>query len=347
MTKKKPGYPEPPKVVEVTPDMATKWLEGNVHNRRIRQPEVNKFSRDMKAGKWYVTHQGIAFDEKGTLVDGQHRLWAIIESGCTVPMMVHHGLPMESQSVIDTHIPRNSVDRLGLCDRFGDVPSKEPACLKRMLKGVGLWPKITPVEEVAEFDRHRAAIKFAVGAFPAHRARITVSSVFAVVARAYYSIDKDELRRFASVLLLGERSRKTNESVIILLRDCLISVDGTGRNTKPDVAYAKTETALNAYIVGTPLKKLYPATEELFFLPGERARQTPRHKKQTYDASDRAMKYLREHGESSIKDIAAGVNRGNTSVRRALNQAVTLGWAKEVSKAHGHNSARFAAVVRG
>ena len=41
-------------------------------------------ARDMKAGHWRLTHQGIAFDPAGVLIDGQHRLWAIVESDTTL-----------------------------------------------------------------------------------------------------------------------------------------------------------------------------------------------------------------------------------------------------------------------
>jgi len=64
-------------VLNVSPDMALKWLEGNTHNRPINQAHVNRLAKEITAGRWQLTHQGIAFDTKGILIDGQHRLWAI------------------------------------------------------------------------------------------------------------------------------------------------------------------------------------------------------------------------------------------------------------------------------
>lgn len=69
----------------VTPAMATKWLEeGNTHNRKVRDSVVMRYAADMKAGRWKQTHQGIAFNGDGTLLDGQHRLFAIIEADTEV-----------------------------------------------------------------------------------------------------------------------------------------------------------------------------------------------------------------------------------------------------------------------
>ena len=72
----------------VTPNLASKWLEGNACNRRLNQQHAERMAQAMRDGCWKTTHQGIAFDTNGTLVDGQHRLWAIVQSGCTVKLPV-------------------------------------------------------------------------------------------------------------------------------------------------------------------------------------------------------------------------------------------------------------------
>lgn len=41
---------------------------------------VKGFAEAMSRGEWMVTHQGIAFSSAGVLVDGQHRLAAVIEA---------------------------------------------------------------------------------------------------------------------------------------------------------------------------------------------------------------------------------------------------------------------------
>jgi hypothetical protein len=47
----------------------------------------------MRAGQWLLTHQGVAIDDAGELIDGVHRLLAIIESGATIKMMVTRDIP--------------------------------------------------------------------------------------------------------------------------------------------------------------------------------------------------------------------------------------------------------------
>lgn len=79
--------------VFVTPAMAKEWMAKNIHNRNVSDQVVASYARDMRLGRWVLNHQGIAFDNEGNLMDGQHRLLAIIQSGVTVQLLVTFGLP--------------------------------------------------------------------------------------------------------------------------------------------------------------------------------------------------------------------------------------------------------------
>jgi hypothetical protein len=81
-------------VKEITPQWAKKILETrNPRNRRLSERFVAKLARDIKAGAFAVTHQGIAFDANGDLLDGQHRLAAIALADMPVKMLVTNGVP--------------------------------------------------------------------------------------------------------------------------------------------------------------------------------------------------------------------------------------------------------------
>lgn len=106
---------------DVTPAMAKAWLKNNFRNRPISEDVVTAYARDMIAGKWVPTHQGIAFNDKDELIDGQHRLQAIELSGCTIRMMVTFGLParidgqeMTTMDAVDRGRTRSVGDQLGI-----------------------------------------------------------------------------------------------------------------------------------------------------------------------------------------------------------------------------------------
>lgn len=107
------------RIETISPEKAYRYLEGNIHNRPIRQHRVRELADAMRRGEWKVTHQGLAFgktESKGDqiLVDGQHRLWAIVESGVTVEMMVTLGIDPETFKVIDTGTSRSNSDTLAV-----------------------------------------------------------------------------------------------------------------------------------------------------------------------------------------------------------------------------------------
>lgn len=81
--------------IDVTPDMATRWLRANFRNRAVSDDTVLAYARDMLAGRWQPTHQGIAFNDRDQLIDGQHRLMAVVRIAKPVRMMVTFGLPSQ------------------------------------------------------------------------------------------------------------------------------------------------------------------------------------------------------------------------------------------------------------
>lgn len=97
--------------VLVTPELAKKWLKTNVEEqRKLNQGLVNQYASQMKKGLWSCeTGESIKFSEKG-LIDGQHRLNAIILNDEPIVMMVIEGLKSESITKMDMGKRRNLSD---------------------------------------------------------------------------------------------------------------------------------------------------------------------------------------------------------------------------------------------
>jgi hypothetical protein len=107
-----PGY-----TVEVTPHMAAQWLRANIDNRPVRSSHITTLVDEIRSGRWRVTHQGIAFSSKGRLIDGQHRLHAIIVAGQPVWLTVFVGLDDDMFGALDRGIRRTIADELLLNPR--------------------------------------------------------------------------------------------------------------------------------------------------------------------------------------------------------------------------------------
>lgn len=102
--------------VIITPEMATELLKSNICNRGMSKAAVKKYSELMKKGEWYLSHQAIAFadsdDGNEVLVDGQHRLAAVVQAGVPVKFtIVRHAV---QTPYIDTARNRNFIDNLNI-----------------------------------------------------------------------------------------------------------------------------------------------------------------------------------------------------------------------------------------
>ncbi|MEH7879332.1 hypothetical protein V7799_17715 [Rhizobium laguerreae] len=64
------------KAVMVTPEMAENILAARGPNRNVSASVINKYARDMLAGRWQLNGQTIKISKDGQLLDGQHRLEA-------------------------------------------------------------------------------------------------------------------------------------------------------------------------------------------------------------------------------------------------------------------------------
>ena len=80
------------RVETITPQLAEIYLGKNTHNRNIRKPVVGKYANDMENGFWNFDGAPIRFADDGTLLDGQHRLHAIIKSNKAIDLLVVRGL---------------------------------------------------------------------------------------------------------------------------------------------------------------------------------------------------------------------------------------------------------------
>lgn len=107
----------------ITPPIARNWLRHNTANRNLRRAVVDGYKALFDRGEYKVTHQGIAFSDDGTLVDGQHRLTAISEmpDEFAVTMLVTRGLEDDAYMAIDLGLKRTAADVLREHPRIAEV----------------------------------------------------------------------------------------------------------------------------------------------------------------------------------------------------------------------------------
>ena len=99
-------------VERITPEGAKLLLQQNYNNRPLKAPHVNWLADQMKKGDWRMDGSPIRVAKSGRLLDGQHRLQAIINSNTSQDMLMVYGLDESVFATIDTGKNRTASDTL-------------------------------------------------------------------------------------------------------------------------------------------------------------------------------------------------------------------------------------------
>lgn len=282
----KPTNPEAGQLFDVTPALATQWLERNTRNRSLRESVVQRYASDMKSGRWMVTGDAIAFDINGAIVNGQHRLWAVIFADMTVSMLVTFNLQPDVVRVLDDHLKRKLTDIVKISKPGSNISAKMTA-VSRVMQTASIMllssdqrnaiARLSRQQQMLFLEEHEEAISYVVReCFKSSNVRgLSAAPVVGVVARAYYTQDHDRLKQFAQVLMSGIPENTKDDMGALLLRNWLLSNASMAKRTASEVIYRKTQRALWAFCKREPLKRvLYEAQNELFFLPKDKAPKT-------------------------------------------------------------------------
>jgi hypothetical protein len=94
----------------INKEIAKMLLKTNVSNRSLNSNNVSFLSKQMQEGAWLFDGQPIRLDTYGRLMDGQHRLQAIIDTNSSFEFVVISGLEPETFKVMDTGRGRTASD---------------------------------------------------------------------------------------------------------------------------------------------------------------------------------------------------------------------------------------------
>lgn len=96
-------YPVRVEVCAITPANAAALLNKNTHNRPLDMKRAERLSQAIQRGEWVLNGDAIRVSASGVLLDGQHRLTAILMSGKTCQSLFVTGLDDGVMHAIDTN----------------------------------------------------------------------------------------------------------------------------------------------------------------------------------------------------------------------------------------------------
>lgn len=256
--------------VLVTPSLAKATLENNTKNRTLTSARVDEFVALMKSGRFQCTHQGIALDNDGNVIDGQHRLAAVAKSGCSVYMLVSKGVPEETRLAVDTGKARSALAISKLVGRDSDSTAKY--AIAKILKygPIRASQGHIPTEMLFDLvDTFSDGLNFVLpcgAGIP--------STILAVVARASYTKDNHRLHQFIDIY---RNSRPSDEGdtaaiklkVFISAKQTPSNSGGTVYQNYRQYVYNITESALTDFLSKYPTRVLKETKTEKFPLPQE------------------------------------------------------------------------------
>lgn len=238
----------------VTPEMAAKWLANQEGNRPLNTKAVKGYADDMRAGKWLVTHQAIAFDKNGGLIDGQHRLHAVIRAGVPVAMTIAFGADPATFAVIDIGPRRSSSDLYMIMGGRADNYKMRVAVARAMLHG-GDGKAVTR-EEVAA---HAVAQEPVISASIAWLRGDSVGMWMTAPVRAAYAckmleVGMDVIRPLAEEQSAGLFVDENN--ALKRLQDRMMAAKMSGRQMSSSETFVLATKAIDFRLRGVGVSKL-------------------------------------------------------------------------------------------
>lgn len=101
-------------VFTIEPKLAEQMLTGNVSNRDYRHngKHAREMRETLRSGEWTLNGETIKIGDDGTLIDGQHRLNACVDTGIPITTFVAMGLATKAFKTVDHTLRRSIADQL-------------------------------------------------------------------------------------------------------------------------------------------------------------------------------------------------------------------------------------------
>ena len=249
--------PEPwAELLWISPETASEMLERNTRNRAANPDAVDKYARDLEAGRWRTNGETIKFGVSGVLLDGQHRLKAAVKTGKGFFSLVVYDIEESAFDTIDLGEPNGYQDVLG--SRGIKAPARVAAGARvvwllendRMLAAAPA--SNSELDEV--LSRHPELREAALASFKLNK--ILPPSVATAMIHLFSRVDREAAAAFFDKLASGIGILSDTDPVH-RLRQSMLGVErgDTGRNELP-VKVAYTIKAWNAVRAGKPMKHL-------------------------------------------------------------------------------------------
>lgn len=256
----------------ITPERAEAYLKLNTQNRRVKKHVVQRYARDIETGRWKEdTGEVIKITTSGLILDGQHRLHAIVKAGKSVWMHVATGINSSVFDVLDSGSPRTAGDVFktsgvknemaipSIISMYERVQSARQSEFKKAYRN-------TPAELLAKYQQDEEFWQYIAKRAQAGYysfSRVVAPSVLGGILALIIKVDAEKAERFYTQLVTGEN---VDNNIIFTLRKKLINDQMSSKKLPLPDKIALIIKAWNVYHKGrtvntltfNPAKESYP-----------------------------------------------------------------------------------------
>lgn len=215
----------------ITPQMAVEFISRNPKNRKISSRIVNQYAEDFLNGEFKFNGETIKFNKKGQLIDGQHRLSALIKAQATADFVVVEDLDEDAINTVDIGRKRLLADFLDMSGQKNCTTLAAAIGILAVMEERGSeslnFKNKSPKVEVAEklLNKHprlKTSVEFAIR--QVHK-KMLQPGLMAVIHYITTQADEESAGKFWNEVMNGARITEKDATYMLRnkLQNCAIN----------------------------------------------------------------------------------------------------------------------------
>jgi len=257
------GQPMEMRIETITPEIAAKYLGQNDNNRPLQPSWVKRLTESMLRNEWTINGEAIKIGVSGNVLDGQHRLHAIIKSGASIQTVVMHNVSDQVFLTLDQGKRRSASDGFAI---EGYTNTNTLAAATRAAYAIshgGDFGKYLSVPLMQSILMQHPSLPAWTAFFRSKSARnLFQSSIIAVAALAEEKHGHASVLAFMEPLFSGINI--DSESPMLVLRQRMIESRASRIVTRAQTQAAYSIKTWNAYITNKKIGVLRWKSDEVF-----------------------------------------------------------------------------------
>lgn len=242
-------------IMTITPVLAKEWLSNNPNNRKLSKQVVSDYAHAIRSGDWSLNGESIKISVGGQLLDGQHRLSAVVRSGESIQSVVISGLPDEVISTVDVGKKRTTADILSMGDvRYAPQVSGTITILHNIHNKFSFQSRVSTVDAKRYLELN-PTVEDSVAFTMVNKGSLKWRPQFAASHFLFAQKNKEAADRFFTRLCTGI-GLSENEGVYRLREKLILEDHAKKKTTRADIM-AWFIKSWNAERAGLPLTKLH------------------------------------------------------------------------------------------